>query len=739
MRKLLAILALLIPLAAFGQFGNTTTLQFPGVPTGTCSFIMYALDGSTGDFYDCFGGTWHKISGGGGGGSPPAGVPKQLQYNLDGTNFGAVADGTTVGQVLMFNGAGNAPVYGDPIVSGPDAPGVAPTKNPVQIGLFDGTNVQRVLGSAAGRLSIDINSAPTITVAGTVTTTPPSNASTNIAQFGGTNISTGTGTGGAGIPRVTVSNDSNVLATQSGTWNIGTLTTITNPVGATQSGSWTVTANAGTNLNTSNLALDATLAKLTLAQASTTSGQSGTLMQGAVTTGAPSYTTAQTDPLSLDTSGRLRIDNSSWLGSTAPTVGSKTSTNSLPVVIASDQGAIAVTPAANSSVNLAQYNTQAVVSSDVNGLIPVGGYSTRNASDAAWTSATGSNTAVTLISNIGTYASLMVSLVQGTTITGGVVTFEMSNDNSTWIAIQGVQLGTTVIAGPTYTLQQSTNVAFVFPVSAPYFRVRLSTVITGSGTVTIGHDAQTLPGVLLSGGTVQLATGANVIGAVTQSAGPWTENITQFGGTNISTGTGAAGAGVPRVTISNDSSLAANQSVNVNQVGGTAAAATAKGTQATNGIGTQDFKDAGRTALSFYANNVAAGTTTTETLFTLTKSSGTGATSSATTFVITSGKKFRITAISVASRGNATATVQSTVFNLRLNTGGACIVTSTPILFAAQSATPATASAWDRVIIPVPDGYEITGDGTIQFCLSAAATYTTNAPTWSVNIMGFEY
>lgn len=42
--------------------------------------------------------------------------------------------------------------------------------------------------------------------------------------------------------------------------------------------------------------------------ASTTSGQTGTLMQGAVTTGAPTYTTAQTDPLSLDTSGNLRVN-----------------------------------------------------------------------------------------------------------------------------------------------------------------------------------------------------------------------------------------------------------------------------------------------------------------------------------------------------------------------------------------------------------------------------------------------
>jgi len=47
-----------------------------------------------------------------------------------------------------------------------------------------------------------------------------------------------------------------------------------------------------------------------------------------------------------------------------------------------------------------------------------------------------------------------------------------------------------------------------------------------------------------------------------------TDNVTQFGGTNLSTGTGASGAGIPRVTISNDSSLAANQSVNVNQLAG---------------------------------------------------------------------------------------------------------------------------------------------------------------------------
>lgn len=146
-----------------------------------------------------------------------------------------------------------------------------------------------------------------------------------------------------------------------------------------------------------------------------------------------------------------------------------------------------------------------------------------------------------------------------------------------------------------------------------------------------------------------------------------------------------------------------------------------------------------RTQVTYYAIAAAAGTTTTETAITLTKSSGTAATSTGTSFTPTSGKKFRITEISFATRGNATATIQTTTFNFRLNTGGAVTTSSTPIILAARSATPATASAWDRVILPIPDGFEILGDGTMQFGVTAAATYTTNAPTWDVTIIGFEY
>lgn len=164
-----------------------------------------------------------------------------------------------------------------------------------------------------------------------------------------------------------------------------------------------------------------------------------------------------------------------------------------------------------------------------------------------------------------------------------------------------------------------------------------------------------------------------------------------------------------------------------------------KATQGSTGFSTQDLKDAGRVSLSFYANAVASGTTGTETLITLTQSSGTGATSSSTTYTITNNKRLRITDIVVGSRGNSTATAQITTFNLRINTGGACIVTSTPILMGVATATPATALAWDRAMLTIPDGYEIAGNGTVALCISANAVFTTNAPTWFVNIIGFEY
>jgi len=148
----------------------------------------------------------------------------------------------------------------------------------------------------------------------------------------------------------------------------------------------------------------------------------------------------------------------------------------------------------------------------------------------------------------------------------------------------------------------------------------------------------------------------------------------------------------------------------------------------------------GRSAdLRFYATAVAAGATTVETAITLTKSSGTSATSSAVSFAPTSGKRFHIEAIRFAARGHDTATKQSTIFSLRVNTAGAVVTTSTPIILQVRVPTEAVANQLASIVVPIGHGIEITGDGTLEWGVTAAATYTTNAPTWDVTIIGFEY
>jgi hypothetical protein len=81
----------------------------------------------------------------------------------------------------------------------------------------------------------------------------------------------------------------------------------------------------------------------------------------------------------------------------------------------------------------------------------------------------------------------------------------------------------------------------------------------------------------------------------------------------------------------------------------------------------------GRTLVQLYATAVASGTTGTETAILLAKAGtlGSAPAAAAASLVPPTGKRFRITSITFASRGNATATAQVTTFNIRVNAGGA--------------------------------------------------------------------
>lgn len=400
------------------------------------------------------------------------------------------------------------------------------------------------------------------------------------------------------------------LATGSNPLRVDPTGTTTQPV------SGTVTANIGT---TNGLALDATVSGLQVAQGSTTSGQKGDLVLGAVTTNAPSYTTAQTSPLSLDTSGLLRISlkdtpantnniNVALAASSATVTVSGTVTTTPPsnastnvtqwagtaVTLnkgASDAGTLRVSLgdgtqtigslAANQSVNVAQINgvtplmgngvtgtgSQRVTIASDNTAFSVNAIqSTAAALTAGWPVATGIQADVT-----GTFtnATQTTSITTGTidgyeTVTVSIngtygtatAVFEVSDDGgTTWYSVQGSRTDSATIETGYTTLSNVTRM-WVVPVNGvDKFRVRSTAVASGTVNVTIAITAATTS----DSTTVQLGaalpTGANTIGAVTQASGPWTSNVTQFGGTNISTGTGAGGTGIPRVTVSNDSAI----------------------------------------------------------------------------------------------------------------------------------------------------------------------------------------
>lgn len=170
----------------------------------------------------------------------------------------------------------------------------------------------------------------TVSVSGTVGVTQSTSPWVdNISQFGGSNVVTGTGASGAGIPRVTVSNDSNILATQSG--------------------SWTVTATQATpaNLRTQT-ASEATTA--------TSTGTVAALVGGAVTTASPTYTTGQMDPLSLTTAGALRVDGSAV---TQPVSGTVTANQGTANTLA-NAWSTKITDATNGPVAVKAASTAAV-------------------------------------------------------------------------------------------------------------------------------------------------------------------------------------------------------------------------------------------------------------------------------------------------------------------------------------------------------------------------------------------
>lgn len=198
-------------------------------------------------------------------------------------------------------------------------------------------------------------------------------------------------------------------------------------------------------------------------QGSTTSGQNGVLIQGAVTTSAPTYTTGQTSPLSLDTNGNLRV-------------------------------ASTFTPSGTQNVNVTQWDTTALGAPSSYGTSP-------GAVNVIGVNAFITNTP-TVTANAGT----------GTFTVAGTVTANQGTPN-------------TLANGWPVELTDGTN-------------------LLGTST----HPVRIDP----TGTTTQ-----PVSGTVTANQGttPWSDNISQWGGTNTTLGQKTMSASVPVAIASDQSSI----------------------------------------------------------------------------------------------------------------------------------------------------------------------------------------
>ncbi len=238
------------------------------------------------------------------------------------------------------------------------------------------------------------------------------------------------------------------------------LTSIAGTIFAGQAGTW--------NVNSTNAEV--------IAQASTTSGQSGSLSMAATTTAVPTYTNLKSNPLNTNTSGGLRCDMAQINGVTPLMGAGSTGTGSPRVTIATDQAIL--TNAWKS--NVAQINSVAPLMG--NGVTGTGSQRVTLASDGTVntnTFSTRSDTFTTATNGVTVDISakpmskFSVQVVATGAVTSWNVVLEGSLNNSNFTTLATVDS----VADGTGTVKFGAT-------STPclYFRSRCTAIVVGSGT-----------------------------------------------------------------------------------------------------------------------------------------------------------------------------------------------------------------------------------------------------------------
>jgi hypothetical protein len=477
-------------------------------------------------------------------------------------------------------------------VAGPAADGAAVSGNPVRIGGKDGSgNTQDIATDTSGELQVDVLTLPSVTIGSF-----PDNEPFNVAQFGGSAVATGTGTGGAGIPRVTVSNDSAVRV-----WD-GTNT-------ASVNGSNQLAVNCGNCTGSGVSQQDKT---------GFTAGSGNMVPVGGYRDDTSPSTLAEGEAGAARlTENRAFHVNLRDASGNEVSAGGGTQYDEDTAHNSGDKLTLAGVVRNDAGTALAADQDRTVLQVDSTGALRVsGGASVQTASD-------------TITADEDTSALALSAGINGAgvTITGTWVATlipEVSLDGgTTWSATDLWS-----IAGEAMTQSITANGQFVFPFLAGVSNVRVRADAYTSGTATVAFRATSAPSVppwgaerppggsppthaMYAGGTdgtnlrglktdtngelqVDILTlptatvagtaadGAAVSGnpvriggkdgsgntqdIATDTSGELqvdvlslpanaSVNVAQFGGSATVTGTGASGSGIPRVTVSNDSAV----------------------------------------------------------------------------------------------------------------------------------------------------------------------------------------
>lgn len=312
---------------------------------------------------------------------------------------------------------------------------------------------------------------------------------------------------------------------QSGAWTTGrtwSLVNTSDSVNAVQSGTWTTGRTWALASGTDSIA-SVQSGTWTTAQGTPNTTANAWPMKITDGTNIGAVKAASTAPLATDPSQVVSISPNNQ--------GQGTNTTSLPVVLSSNQTGI------NSFLDKNQTGTI----SALNGTVTI------NTNGMATVILTLTGTWSATINLQGFDGTNWIGAT-GLTLPAGGITSALSANGSIAIPVGGFsqfRIQATVYTSGTVNAFMNTgsglNVVQVYNDSGSPI------VVKGNGTAgTPDTNVVTVQGV--SGGT-GLAS-----------------NITQFGTTNISTGTGASGAGIPRVTVANDSKIIAWDGTNTTVV-----------------------------------------------------------------------------------------------------------------------------------------------------------------------------